>query len=313
MTGLTDEIALTFPCAGETLVGMLHLPAIAPSTGVAIVVGGPQYRVGSHRQFLLLARSLAAQGIAALRFDCRGMGDSDGAFPGFEHIEPDIAAAVDAMMHRVPSLRQVVLWGLCDACSAMAEHARRDARIAGIVLLNPWVRSDASLARTRLKHYYLARLLQRDFLHKVLTGRFNPIASVQALLGNIVRAFGSAAPRALSSHEAPAVGNVLAERMAAELQRFRGRVLIILSGRDLTAKEFADAARSSKAWQKLYAEARVTRREFPAADHTFSRRAWRDQVTAWTSEWIKSGAPTLDVERAKPGATSAHSGNNTSV
>jgi exosortase A-associated hydrolase 1 len=292
VTGLGDEIALTFSCAGDALIGVLHLPVSAPTVGVVIVVGGPQYRVGSHRQFLLLARALAAQGIAALRFDCRGMGDSDGIFPGFEQIEPDVAAAVDAMMNRVPSLRHVVLWGLCDANAAIAEHARRDARIAGIVLLNPWVRSDAGLARTQLKHYYLARLMQRDFAHKVLTGRFNPIASVQALVGNVVRAFGSAAPQARSSGDS--AGNALAERMAAELQRFKGRVLIILSGRDLTAKEFADAARSSKPWQKLYAEARVTRREFPAADHTFSRRAWRDQVAAWTSEWIKSGVPAID-------------------
>jgi exosortase A-associated hydrolase 1 len=311
VTSLGDEIALTFACAGDALIGVLHLPALAPTVGVVIVVGGPQYRVGSHRQFLLLARSLAAQGIAALRFDCRGMGDSDGAFPGFEHIEPDVASAVDAMMLRVPSLRHVVLWGLCDANSAMAEHARRDARIAGVVLLNPWVRSESSLARTQLKHYYLARLMQPDFLRKVLTGRFNPIASMQALLGNIVRAFGSAAPHKRSSHEA--ARNALAERMAAELERFKGRVLIILSGRDLTAKEFADAARSSTLWQKLYADARVTRRDFPAADHTFSRRAWRDQVAEWTRDWLKSGMREAGGEDATPEASRAHSGNSSSV
>ncbi|KAB8057318.1 hydrolase 1, exosortase A system-associated, partial [Janthinobacterium violaceinigrum] len=58
------------------LVGILSLPAAPGPRGVLIVTGGPQYRVGSHRQFVLLARALAAQGVPVLRFDLRGMGDS---------------------------------------------------------------------------------------------------------------------------------------------------------------------------------------------------------------------------------------------
>ena len=39
---------------------------------MVIVVGGPQYRAGSHRQFTLLARHIAAAGYPVLRFDARG-------------------------------------------------------------------------------------------------------------------------------------------------------------------------------------------------------------------------------------------------
>ena len=35
----------------------------------------------------------------------------------------------------------------------------RDQRITGLVLLNPWVRTDQGAAKTYLKHYYLTRLL----------------------------------------------------------------------------------------------------------------------------------------------------------
>ena len=80
----------------------------------------------------------------------------------------------------------------------------------------------------------------------------------------------------------------LPERMAAGLVRFRGQVLIVLSGSDLTAHEFEDTAAASRAWRRLLAAKRVTRHRLTDADHTFSRRAWRDQVSAWTREWMVS-------------------------
>ena len=51
------------------------------------MVGGPQYRVGSHRQFTLMARAFAAAGYPVLRFDYRGIGDSEGESRGFERNE----------------------------------------------------------------------------------------------------------------------------------------------------------------------------------------------------------------------------------
>ena len=35
-------------------------------------------------------------------------------------------------------------------------------------------------------------------------------------------------------------------------------------------------------------EARVTRRELAGANHTFSRRVWRDAVAGWTLEWLRT-------------------------
>jgi len=46
--------------------------------------------VGSHRQFVQLARRLAKQGYPTLRFDYRGMGDSEGVYRSFENVGPDL-------------------------------------------------------------------------------------------------------------------------------------------------------------------------------------------------------------------------------
>ena len=111
-----EERALAFDCGGERLYGILSLPGHAASgaRGVLVVVGGPQYRAGSHRQFTLLARDLAQDGVPVLRFDYRGMGDSEGTIRPFDDVEDDLRAAIDAFMAASPGLREVVLWGLCE-------------------------------------------------------------------------------------------------------------------------------------------------------------------------------------------------------
>ena len=123
------EYPVCFRCNGETLVGILH-PAAAPSeTGIVIVVGGPQYRIGSHRHFVELGRELSNNGVPVMRFDVRGMGDSSGTFPGFEAIDDDIAAAIDVFIREEPYIENVVLWGLCDGASASMFYAPRDRRL----------------------------------------------------------------------------------------------------------------------------------------------------------------------------------------
>src|SRR5262245_16772174 len=113
------EIPIVFPCHGDQLIGIVHRATAGEMRiGVVVVVGGPQYRVGSHRQFVLMARRLAEAGYPVLRFDYRGMGDSESAPRSFESVDDDIRAAVDALFSEVQGLRGIVIFGLCDAASA---------------------------------------------------------------------------------------------------------------------------------------------------------------------------------------------------
>jgi hypothetical protein len=76
--------------------------------------------------------------------------------------------------------------------------------------------------------------------------------------------------------------------MGAGLANFDGKVLLIVSGADLTGQEFSDMAAAAPSWRRLLEAPRVTRHDLPGADHTCSRRAWRDQVALWTCDWVRS-------------------------
>jgi exosortase A-associated hydrolase 1 len=280
-----DEQVLGFDCEGARLWGILARPGAdrtVSGTAVLIVVGGPQYRAGSHRQFVLLARALAAAGHPTLRFDYTGMGDSEGEPRAFDAVGPDIRAALDALAEACPECTRLAVWGLCDAASAALMFATRDPRVAGIAACNPWARSEATLAAATVKHYYTARLLAPEFWRKLLGGGLQWRDSLHALLGNLRRARGG-------THEPASFRDAMARGLAG----FRGRVLLLLSGNDLTAKEFIGCAEGSPSWQGLLTAPRVQRVDLAEADHTFSRRVWHDAVEAETIAWLAhlDGAP----------------------
>lgn len=276
-----EQRALRFQCHGDWLYGVATVPAQARDRGVVIVVGGPQYRVGSHRQFALLARALAARGTPVLRFDYRGMGDSQGNPRSFDDIDDDLRAAIDHFTGAEYGVNEVVLWGLCDGASAALFYAPQDARVTGVVLANPWARSSDGIAKTTLKHYYRRRLLEPAFWKKLFSGRFN----AGKALGSFARLLGAAAAAPVPTNECKAP---LRERMRAGLAQFRGKVLLLTSGVDLTAQEFLEMEKSSGEWKSLLARPQVSRQALPEADHTFSRRSWRDQVAAHTANWLDS-------------------------
>ncbi|MBK1679302.1 hydrolase 1, exosortase A system-associated [Rhodocyclus tenuis] len=286
-----NEQPLVFESGGLPLPGMLH-PAAGPARlGVLMMVaGGPQYRIGGHRQLLLWARDFAAAGFPALRFDFAGMGDSYGDYRGFEHVDEDIRAALDAFFAAVPSLQGVVLWGECNACSASLFYAHRDPRVRGLVMLNPWVRTKEGEARTVVRHYYLERLRQPSFWKKIFSLQFDWLGSARSAAQMLSRASGAPATDAGTS----ATPQRLPDRMLAGLRRFHGPIMLVMSGRDWVAKEFDDLLKSDAAWQAELLPRLTQRHDLPYADHTFSSGEWRDQVAGWGLQWL------AEVDAGKP-------------
>jgi exosortase A-associated hydrolase 1 len=244
--------------------------------GLLIVSGGAQYRAGAHRQFATLARTLADQGFAVLRFDLPGVGDSPGEPLAFEASAPSVAAAIDALQAQVPYAPRVALWGLCDGASACLLHQdeRADERVAGMALLNPWVRSEQTLAAAHLKLYYRDRLRQRDFWRKLARGG----VGLQA-----IRELAQTVRRRLSPPAAPLPFQA---RMARAWLAFDKPVLLLLSEKDITAREFDEALTDRAVWGDGAQRPNVQRVNLSGADHTLSDPSAALVMQSHTLRWL---------------------------
>lgn len=282
------ETCLRFSCNGTCLPGILSRPAQPSPVGLVIVVGGPQYRVGSHRQFVRLARHVASAGHAVLRFDYRGMGDADGAPRDFQAVSDDIDAAIAALRAEVPEVSTVALWGLCDGASASLLYLdqRPHAQLAGVCLLNPWVRSAQTQAAAHVKHYYVRRLVERAFWRKLVRGEVG--------LGRLAELVRSLRILVTSRH-APALAgrqSGFQQRMARAWGAATCPLMLVLSGRDLTAKEFTEALGADPSWRGALSHHLLTRVDLPEADHTFSDPSAAAAVEQATVRWLDTLAGT---------------------
>jgi uncharacterized protein len=282
MSAYTEHIVhLDMPQAHS--VGLICRPRDVdrlPELGVVVLSGGAQIRAGSHRQFVLMSRHLAAQGHAVLRFDWPGLGDAMGEVRPFDALAIETACAIQALRDAAPSLKHLVLLGLCDGASAalLYLHANPDAEIAGLCLINPWIRSEQTLARTYVKHYYLKRLAEPGFWRKLGQGGVG-WKSVQDLLGNLrqMRHTRQQAPQASFQ-----------QRMASALSAHIGQTLLLISDQDITGQEFLTQFRTGADWLGGRERHQGSLHCMPGADHTCSgqqaHQALLDEISRWLQQ-----------------------------
>ena len=275
------EVAVNFDCVGDKLFGVLHRCAVDASVGVLIVVGGRQFRVGAHRQFVMLARYLASRGIPVFRFDVRGMGDSEGQVRHFLSLDVDIAQAVAAFQYHSPTLKTIALWGLCDGASAAILSAASNSMIKGVMLVNPWISTDNGIARTYLKHYYKKRLFDPVFWRKVFTGGVKWRTSLVSLHQTLRSMRNTERPDEVSDD------STLPDIIFDAVNQYSGRMKIVISERDLTAREFEDEFQRRNVDGRLWSlQSDILIRI--SADHTFSDAKAHQQLCELTAEWLQS-------------------------
>lgn len=281
-----NEIPVAFEVDGEALIGIVHVPEQAASRGVlAIVAGGPQYRAGCCRQLVQMARALASQGIPVMRFDYRGLGDASGGFRGFRDIGPDLAAAIDAFVANTTGLKEIVLWGGCDAASAAMIHGPNFPIVTGMILGNPFVHSEQTAAKAVVKHYYLRRIRDKAFWKKLLGLRMNPFKVLWSTFSMVIASF--ARPLKAEVGRGPSLAEMsFQDRMLDGMSRFNGRILLLMSGRSIVSKEYDELVKSSPKWQDALGALDITRIDFPEADQAFSTIGARGRQLTVSLDWL---------------------------
>ena len=245
-----EQRALRFQCGGNALIGIVDVPERPLARGLLLLADSGQYRTGSHRQFTLLARLLAGRGVAVMRFDRAGAGDSEGRASD-QAGGADIAGAMNEFFIHVPEMKESVILAAGDAAGAAATYAAADPRVAGLALFNPELAQAA------------------------------PSAGSLAL-----RAIGSYAPLLLRRHlpvlrrglgmRAPA----LAPELASAFDSYEGHMLLVLAGGTAGSEHGARLLEARRT--------RCRRVEIPGADGDFSRSAWREAVAAASASWQTS-------------------------
>jgi exosortase A-associated hydrolase 1 len=241
---------IAFPCGEQTLAGSLDLYKLS-TTGVLLVIGGSQTRIGSHRMYERLAKALAEKGYPCFRYDRRGVGDSGGEDPGFRGSGPDLKAAADAFRREAPALTRIIGFGLCDGASALALYGD-EAGLDGLILANPWlVEAGAGApAPAAVRAHYRKRLLSWGGWKRLLTGAVN----FRKLWRGIRSLFSRKRPESLSNDIAQAL---LRHRLPTEVILCRG---------DNTAIA-ADAEIRAWPWEGLIRATQVIETD----SHTFAR------------------------------------------
>lgn len=153
-----SETPFFFELGDERLYGVHHRPAgcneSPPRRGVVLCHALAEEKLWSHRVYVSLARELAREGFAVLRFDCRGEGDSDRDFEDAtlaSRVEDALRAAA-VLLEREPALRRCIYLGHRLGAAVAARAAGQAPQLAealiawdplesGTVYLMQWLRS----------------------------------------------------------------------------------------------------------------------------------------------------------------------------
>ena len=226
------ETPITIDGPTGRLFGILARPAVmptAPLSGVFLNAGAVR-RIGPNRIWVDTARHWAARGVATLRMDLEGIGDSDGdeeryrdvaQFYVRDEVADQIRGAIDALVNRGQGSR-IVLAGLCAGGFWAFRGADLDPRVSAAFLLNPgaldWY-TDLVEARQAAR---LQRLRHWTWWRRILAGGV-PVARMRAVAGanarRAVRALvhlpGRVVRRRAPTHDAATSSSAILDRLTA--------------------------------------------------------------------------------------------------
>ncbi|MBZ9674376.1 alpha/beta fold hydrolase [Mesorhizobium sp. ES1-1] len=269
---------------------VLCTPANVPAGGevVLIVNAGAIPHIGWARGAVEMARTLARRGIASMRLDLPGLGQSgtppeNRLFLYDERGRDDVIRTVDWLQHH--GFGQVCAVGLCAGAYQAFHAARHDPRIAHLAMVNPlcfaWNGSyalDMGLSKVRDNARSAARHEEvRQVVENTAIGP-RTLKSRLSKLGRSTLRSGVELLKSVSSYsrrKSP-VGGQPVERWMRHLTAGGTRVLVVSADDDLSLVEIA--RHFGPDGRRLSDMEGVTVARLPASDHTLTPRHARGQL-----------------------------------
>ena len=301
----------------EGLFGILCEPAATPALRPAVLLlnSGATPHTGTGRMSVRLARRLAARGIASLRMDLGGLGDSaskpgrrDGLIYCRDMVE-DMRAGLDVLA--AAGHGGAVVVGLCAGAAVALHAALADPRVVGLALVNPGrfvlgdgvTQEEAIGTAVKPAAAYLPRLAERAAWKAILRQDRKAARVARVLSDRALRRLRIGAGRL----RAGLTGRGYAPD--AVLPGFRAlsdrgvRTLMVHSEGDVTLGELETQAGAGGCRLRRMPGLRLER--LPGADHSLMERAARERFAALLNELLDSldarGADTApDGSRAAP-------------
>lgn len=293
------ETPMNFGPDGK-LFGILAEPDNRAADRVVIVGNiGHDPHYGPGRQSVSLARRLAASGVACLRLDFAGLGDSK-APPGkedvrahvFEHDRsPELRYAVDAL--EAKGYRRFGLQGTCSAAYHAFHGALADPRISSLMMVNiPLFTLPTTDALGHLEqrwqsplHYALKIFNRSSWMHLLRGDRDLGLALRTQFLhapARVLRRLES-----MARHRGLLPNRSFAWRSMAALSKRGVRTLFILSDGDAEREAFAHEFGQSG--EQLAAFGKSELKIVPGMDHGLMKARERDIAERLITDFAKAG------------------------
>lgn len=250
---------------------------------VVILNSGIIHRVGPNRLGVLLAREVASQGFAALRFDLSGIGDSEPRTDGMAPLDAallDVREALDWAQERLGADR-FVLVGLCSGADHAVIYSGSDPRVVGAVIMDP---SIPPTLRFRVRRV-LRRLTSLDLWRRVFTGE---AGAWQRMRASSWRGAGRDSRPRRGPDLASAEVRVYLESAYRRALSDSRALLVLLSDGMPAQHNYAGQLRDALPGVDFGACCSVE--HFHGADHTFSDESQRDRLLTRIGQWLH-GAP----------------------
>ncbi len=280
--------------------GMLCRPAAGAVAGVAALLlhEGSTHHIGNGRAYVALARRLAAGGIASIRIDPTGTGDSrsDGsgrnAHYDLERLG-EISAGIDVLS--TIGVGRAVSFGLCSGAYTAYQAALADERIVGVVATNiqkfVWhygddIRVAPGGTMKRTMRSYLRSMRNPGEWKRALSGNADLVGIARVLLARGAKRAADAVRSLLPPRPGSEIAIVRDEM--ARLTARRAHLHLVLSDEDPGLGEIA--LHFGANGRRLRAHPRAHLHVLPRADHHFNGWDVRGRFLALAERAMRAAA-----------------------